>query len=350
VLGAVVVIVAGGAGLGYVGWLGGLQPAAAAEARPTATATATRQTLVDTAQVRGTLGFGSPTRVADRLGGTLTWLPVPGAAVRRGEVLFRVDERPVVLVHGAVPAYREMSAGMQGSDVRQLEENLRALGYTGFDVDDRFTATTTTAVRRWQQALGVERTGAIAWGQVVFASGDVRVAGAGGGVGEDAAVSVTGTERVVTVSLDVERRDLAPVGGAVELVLPDGSSLGGTVAAATTVVESSEGSGGGEGRGGEGAEETTRVQVVITPADQRRLAEYDRASVEVTFAAERRDDVLTVPVEALLALAEGGYGVEVVGAAGGTRVVAVETGLFAKGLVEVSGGDLTDGASVVVPS
>jgi hypothetical protein len=60
------------------------------------------------------------------------------------------------------------------------------------------------------------------------------------------------------------------------------------------------------------------------------------------------EDVLTVPVGALLALAGGGYVVERV-TAGGTEQVAVEPGQFADGLVEVIG-DIAEGDQVVVPS
>jgi membrane fusion protein, multidrug efflux system len=62
-----------------------------------------------------------------------------------------------------------------------------------------------------------------------------------------------------------------------------------------------------------------------------------------------RTHVLTVPVAALLALAEGGYGVQVVEGAT-TRIVAVETGLFAGGRVEVSGAGISEGMTVGMPS
>jgi hypothetical protein len=60
-------------------------------------------------------------------------------------------------------------------------------------------------------------------------------------------------------------------------------------------------------------------------------------------------DVLVVPVGALLALAEGGYGVEIE-QNGQRHLVAVKTGLFSNGQVEVSGPGLAAGAKVVTTS
>ena len=75
----------------------------------------------------------------------------------------------------------------------------------------------------------------------------------------------------------------------------------------------------------------------------------DQATVDVAFTVAEREDVLAVPVAALLALAEGGYGLEVVDGRT-TRIVAVQTGLFAGGKVEVSGGGITEGTVVGEPS
>ena len=70
----------------------------------------------------------------------------------------------------------------------------------------------------------------------------------------------------------------------------------------------------------------------------------------VSVVRERREDVLAVPVSALLALAEGGYAVEVVDGPGRTHLVGVETGLFEDGFVEVRSTDLDETMQVVVPS
>ena len=83
-------------------------------------------------------------------------------------------------------------------------------------------------------------------------------------------------------------------------------------------------------------------------ADQQAVAGFDQAAVDVVFTAAQRPDVLTVPVAALVALREGGYGLEVV-EGGASRYVAVTTGLFSGGRVEVSGDGLAEGMTVGIP-
>jgi hypothetical protein len=69
----------------------------------------------------------------------------------------------------------------------------------------------------------------------------------------------------------------------------------------------------------------------------------------VAVVADQRKDVLTVPVAALLALAEGGYGVQVVEGST-TRIVAVQAGMFADGRVEISGTGIDAGTVVGMPA
>jgi peptidoglycan hydrolase-like protein with peptidoglycan-binding domain len=137
----------------------------------------TRRTLVDRAQLDGTLGYGSERAAMDRLGGTITWLPTAGAVVRPGRPLFAVDGQPVILMAGRVPAWRTLSAGVSGGvDVQQLERGLAALGYDPGTVDETFTPTTAGAVSRWQAAVGLPRTGSVELGRIVFLPGARRVA------------------------------------------------------------------------------------------------------------------------------------------------------------------------------
>jgi peptidoglycan hydrolase-like protein with peptidoglycan-binding domain len=315
---------------------------------PPATAQVTRQTLVDTETVSGELGYGDTTTVSGRLGGTVTWLPAVGATVKQGQALYRVDDSPVVLLYGALPAYRPLAPGVEGADVKQFEQNLRALGYTGFTVDDEYSDATADAVREWQDELGLAETGTVEPGRIVYASGAVRVDSRKASVGGQAqgdVLSYTGTARVVIVELDVDDQRMARTGATVSVTLPDGKSVAGKIAETETVVDT----GSNSDSPGADQEPTTKLEVTVTVDDEKSLAGLDQASVDVGFTASEREDVLTVPVAALLALAEGGYGIQIVDG-DTTRTVAVQTGLFAAGRVEVSGADVTEGLTVGVPS
>jgi membrane fusion protein, multidrug efflux system len=136
----------------------------------------TRTTLVQTTTVPGTLGYGDPVPLTAPGAGTLTWLAPVGSTVSRGEPLYRVDEQPVVLLYGSVPMYRPLDEGTEGTDVIQLQENLAALGYDGFEVDGVYTDGIAEAVRAWQSDLGLPETGRVEPGQVVFTPGAIRVA------------------------------------------------------------------------------------------------------------------------------------------------------------------------------
>ena len=72
-------------------------------------------------------------------------------------------------------------------------------------------------------------------------------------------------------------------------------------------------------------------------------AGFTSASVQVTFTGTAERGVLAVPVTALLALAGGGYAVQLPGG----RLVAVQTGMFAQGLVQVSGTGINAGLRVL---
>lgn len=340
-----VAAVVGAAAAAAYGFGGGSEVTPKSAERPPGTATITRTTLLDRKEVDGTLGHGSETAVSGRIGGTVTWLPETGAPMQRGSVLYRVDNTPVVLLYGSLPAYRELRTGLEGADVKQFETELKALGYTGFTIDDEYTSSTAAAVREWQEDLGVEETGSVELGRVVFAAGPVRVAGVEGTVGGAAQgklLSVSGTNRVVTVTLEVSDQRLAVKGAQVGVELPNGKSATGTITGVATVITPASGN--------NAASTDIEVTVALADADQKSIEGFDQATVDVTFTASERKDVLAVPVAALLALAEGGYGVQVVDADGTTRLVRVETGLFSGGRVEITGDGLTEGMTVGMPS
>ena len=103
---------------------------------------------------------------------------------------------------------------------------------------------------------------------------------------------------------------------------------------------------GGQGAGGD---DTPKVKVVIAFDDPGKAAGLDRAPVTVNITTHTSEDVLSVPVQALLALPGGGYGVRVVDGAG-RRIVEVEHGVFGEGRVEVTGDGLSEGTKVEVPA
>ncbi|GAA4679402.1 peptidoglycan-binding protein [Phytohabitans rumicis] len=339
--GGVVLVVAAGAAAA-VGFGGADASTTERSGLPPATATVTRATLTQTETVDGTLGYGDATALKARgSGGTLTWLPAEGAVVSRGKPLYEVDGDPVVLLYGGTPLYRTLSSGVEGADVKLFEQNLSALGYDGFTVDDEYTSSTADAVEQWQEDLGLSETGTVGVGQAVVASGKLRVADLQLSIGDPAngpVFTYTGTTRIVSVDLEVDKQQLVKKGIAASVELPDGKRVQGKVSSVGTVaVKSSSGN-----------EETTTVDVTVTLADQKALGTLDEAPVDVVLTAEQRKDVLTVPLNALVALAEGGYGLQVVEGAT-TRYVAVDTGMFAGGKVEVSGDGLAEGMVVGVP-
>jgi hypothetical protein len=186
----------------------------------------------------------------------------------------------------------------------------------------------------------------VALGSVVFAPAKVRVDSLAAEEGSAAApgqevLSFTGTAKAVTVEIETEDQRLAKKGGKVAVELPNGRSVTGVISDVTTVVKPGEA----------GEDDETKVEVTVdVPGKkaQKAAAPFAMAAVNVTFTVDQRKDVLAVPVAALLALQEGGFGLEVV-KGGESTYVPVTTGLFANGKVEVSGDGISRGTVVGVP-
>ncbi|MBW8485236.1 peptidoglycan-binding protein [Actinomadura sp. PM05-2] len=334
------VVLAAVAGLATAGLGGGGGTPAAHATLPPATAGVERTTLVETQKVDGTLGYGDATAApSGGAQGTCTWIAAPGRVLARGDVAYRVDGRKVPVLYGALPIYRTLRDGVTGPDVRQLERNLSALGYTGFTVDTTFSAATAAAVEEWQEDLGLTENGQVKPGDAVVTRGAVRVAERKAQVGERVGGTVftyTGTSRVVSVDLDVQYQRLVRKGAGVSVELPGEPALKGRVTSVGKVAT----------KGGQDDPTTIPVTVAVSGG---RIGAYDKAPVKVYLTTGERRNVLAVPVGALLARGDGGYAVQVV--QGGTsRQVPVETGVFAGGRVEVSGGGLAAGMKVGVPS
>ena len=103
---------------------------------------------------------------------------------------------------------------------------------------------------------------------------------------------------------------------------------------------------------GVGGADLSALGVLVGHAtdDAGATGSVDQAPVKVGITTDSRKRVLAVPINALLALAEGGYGVRVVDGAEPGRIVAVTPGLFSRGMVEVSGDGIVEGTQVEVPA
>ena len=317
---------------------------------PVATAGVVRTDLVDRSEVDGTLGYAHSRTIAGS-GGTLTWLPQTGTVIRRGQRVYGVNGHSVPLLYGATPLWRTLSTASHGEDVRELERNLAALGYH-LTVDDRFTRATRQAVQQWQHDLGMSVTGVVSPGDVVIAPDTLRISAVSGVLGAAAqgpVLTATDTVRRVTVNLPATRQELAKVGGRVRIQLPGRKSTTGRISSIGTLATAGGGDGGAGGAAptGQGTQ-TATIPVQITLDHPNAAGRLDGAPVTVGFTSATRKGVLAVPVNALLAAADGTYAVEVVS---GTRrrTVPVRLGLFADGKVEVTGTGLTAGTRVEVP-
>ena len=319
-----------------------------------------RTNLTSTTQVTGTLGFGGSLTIIGQTAGALyTWLPAPGAVVRRGQRLYEVDGRAVPLLFGARPEWRTLSTGvLPGPDIAQLEANLVRLGYADpslLTVDRHFTWQTAAALRRWQTARGLTATGTLAPGDVAYAPGPLRVTSVDarlGGTPQPGQPVITGTATVrrVSAALPVTLQHLVHAGDPVDVTLPDGSSTArGVVASVGRVATVASAADAGQGGGPSGPETPATVALRVRLFNPRAGGAVDAAPVTVNIASDRARHVLAVPVSALVALAGGGYAVEVVNGTA-RRLVAVQTGLFANTRVQVSGRGLTAGTRVQVPA
>ena len=186
----------------------------------------------------------------------------------------------------------------------------------------------------------------IAPGDVVVLPGAVRIAELPTAVGSPASgpiVKVTSSQRQVTIDLDATKQSLVTKDHAVEVVLPDGTVISGTITSVGTVAT------GGDTDPVTGQATDPTIEVTVALSDPSKAGSLDQAPVTVRVVTSAAQGVLAVPVDALLALAEGGYAVERVASGGAGELVPVETGAFADGWVEVTG-DLAEGDEVVVPA
>jgi hypothetical protein len=386
VAGVVIVVAAAavGAALASGAFRGsGNQPAGASSGYQTGTATVTRQSLTSQTEEDATLGdagtwsvavpsssSSSSSASASAGSGTFTWLPQAGQVIRQGQQIYGLTGSPVVLLYGPVPAYRDLSEGITGADVTELNRDLLHLGYatraalgprSGWDY---YSAETGYAVERLQTRLGLTVTGTLPLGQAAFLPGPALVTGLGsttslGGQATAGSVVLTATSvtPMVTIDLDPSLQSEVKDGDRVSITLPDGSTTPGVVTQVGRVAttpssgnsdsgsSSQQGSSSNNSASGSGA----TITVLVALTHPKAAGKLNQAPVTVTITTGSVSNALTVPVDALLARPGGKYAVEVTGP-GGHHLVTVTPGMFddAAGLVQVSG-NLTPGQHVVVP-
>jgi Putative peptidoglycan binding domain len=362
--------VAGGVAVAAASSTDNSNATASGDTSPVTTATVVRTSLATTVQDGGSIGYGGSYTVADLSGsgGVYTALPAPGEVVQQDQPVYSVNNQAVPLLYGSIPAWRTFEEGMSdGADVGELTHDLIALGYgAGLVQSNYYSGATAAAVARWQSALALPATGKIALGNAVFEPGPIRVTsvtpsvGASVGNAGGTVLTATGTTPIVTVDLPVSQEYLVKPGDTVSVVLPDGTTkVGGQIQTVGSVATCPGGGGTGTGASsagqspcssiGSGTNSSPTVPVTITLDATPPEATLDQAPVNVNITTQRADNVLAVPVNALLALAGGGYAVQVV--AGKTsHLVAVTTGMYSNNLVQVSGSGIAEGMHVAVAS
>jgi HlyD family secretion protein len=325
----------------------------------TKTATVVRTDIAERRPVSGTLGHAGAHDVVATGQGTLTGLPAVGRVVGRGDAAYELDGTPVALLYGRRPAWRAFQLGMtDGTDVRQLERNLKALGYgDAVTVDEHFSSATYWAIRDWQDAADLTVTGTVPLGQIVFVPRAVRIAAHDLKLGMPVQPGTlvehgTGDARAITAQLlPVDFPDVR-VGDRVIVTLPDGTARRGRITEVGAVAVSTPSSGDSGGGPGSGPSDTgTESAVPVTITVRRRMRTFlDQAQVEVAITTEEHRNVLAVPTTALRSLPGGRYEVIVVNGAT-ARHVPVEPLLFDEtaGLAEVDAEGLSEGQKVEVP-
>jgi peptidoglycan hydrolase-like protein with peptidoglycan-binding domain len=352
VLGGAVVLAAAAATGGVVVASGAKQETAAAEEPSAKTVEVEKGELSSMVSLDGTLTYrarsdGSPYSAINHAGGTYTELPDAGDKVDCGDVLYRVDDDPVLLLCGTVPAYRDLQIGDAGNDVGQLNRNLRELGYDAPDGNE-FTWQTEEALEKLQHDNGLDETGALDTADAVFLPESVRIAKVtaelGGSASSGAQIAQATSDTLeVQVNLDASQQDEVNKGDRAQITLPANKSVTGKVERLGRVAQAPAGQDDTVG--------AATIPAYISLDKPKKASGLDQAPVQVDITTTGVKSALSVPVTALVGKSGGGFAVEVVRDGGRRELVAVQLGLFdtADGRVEVEG-ELAEGDQVVVPS
>ncbi len=307
------------------------------DATPTAAETSeiARGDIVEQVEIEGVLARTALLTISHTgAGGTVTWVPEPGAVLDDGDTAYEIEGAPVVVLRADTPLWRPLEVGVDdGDDVEALE---RALVENGFDpdgaitVDGSYSSATAAAVERWQDAAGLEASGEVRPGEVVVVPTAGRVDAALVDVGDVVAggpiLTLTEPGHVVEADTPVDLLDDLAAGLPVTVRFTDRSTLDSTIAA----VESQP---SGEHR-------------LVVPVDGEPVPELTGAPVDVVIDLVRAEDELLVTVEAIVRTEGEGYAVRLT-EGDGVRLVAVAV-VATDGRVVAVTGDVEPGDVVVV--
>jgi hypothetical protein len=370
---------------------------------PLGTATVARTDLSSSVTFNGKLVYPKTGVISPTGSGTVTSLPRPGARLARTKPLLTVNGVPVGVFFGVAPLFRTLrgrdstdaqlavraaeadlltaraglaaarrasgtsegsraaiaqatvavdrakrqvtqarhrlagaSSPLKGSDVAMVAENLADLGfYSG--QRGTWTGALEAAVRRWQRAIGAPANGVVDPARTVVVRGPARVAAVTGRLGDqasEAAIIVSDEQVQVVLKIGSTLPAVLKTGRKVHVNLPNGKVAIGRVGAASPADPDDS-----------GAERTVRVNLDDQPGPSHTEGAVLRAgaAVSVTVTTAARKDVLAVPVQALLALASGGYALQ---QPDGT-LIAVDVGAIVKDQAEVTGPAVREGLTVV---
>lgn len=322
----------------------------------------TRGTLEGETTAVGTLRYADQYKFRGAFEGVITKLPTPGTTLHQGDMIQQVGDEPTYFMRGATPAWRAFEPDMSnGDDVAQLETSLKELGYFTGEPNAHYDWLTRAAIQKWQKDKGLTQNGILPLGRVVFAPEDLRVGTMIARLGDRATLetdlfNVSSTRQVISATLKLADQKLGVVGNGVKIRLPGGETTTGTISTVEPPTDKGsasgdqKGSGSGSGSGSDSASDKERViPITVTPDDPSATEGLQEASVSLGLVSEKRENVLSVPLGALIALTPDQFGVEVVNDDNTIRKVPVKTGLFAGDRVEVTSDELSENQRVVVP-
>lgn len=328
---------------------------------------------------RGDLPVAAPAR--DDASLVVTGLPLrAGQAVVLGRPLAMVSGRPILVLHGSLPAYRDLKEGMRGPDVSQLRAALDELGLTtSSDRRGTFGRATTAAVARLYTRAGFDAptingdapaspddaagqviaTTYLPRGEAVFVTGAApTVAEVRAGVGQvvsagDTILTLRTGTPVLTGAVDPSLTT-ALVPGLTGVATDQASgkefpvvttrlpTLSGGAAADAPQVKDSE-------NGLATTEATSNVAVTFRGSQPIPASMSGAFQVSITIR-KTEDEVLAVPVSAVSTTSAGKTVVVVLSGDGTEDQVEVAAGMSGQGLVEISSTDrrLVAGTLVVL--